>query len=138
MENKYYTPEIEEFCVGFEVEVNQIDSNWKSYGWEKEVIREDFNFKLASDYIGLYRVKHLDKEDIERLGWKFISEPYDKYFKLNENYSLYLEPEDKKNVRIIYTNDWGDISHPIFSGTIKNKSELRKLMQQLNINSGGK
>jgi len=61
-ENKYYTPEIEEFFVGFEYEVYD-----KLHGvWNKE---NNF-FLQQGDFKDSIRVKHLDREDIESLGWE--------------------------------------------------------------------
>jgi hypothetical protein len=79
MENKYYTPTIEEFHVGFEYEYrntvrdssgNQIKSMWKKEtfgldmpGWNLETVF----IMIQNDNI---RVKYLDKEDIESLGFE--------------------------------------------------------------------
>lgn len=136
MENtKYYTPEIEEFCVGLEVEVNQIDSNWKSYGWEKEKVEKDFNFKLAFEYIGLYRIKYLDKQDIESFGFVEDKSNSDQY-RLNlelvkDDYIYGVVLYDTTQICIYKYKHKEDI---IFHGKIKNKTEFKKLLIQLGIN----
>lgn len=88
MENKYYIPEIEELYVGFECEI------LSSYGYQKgvwpKVLREDTltGFELAEikDILRTtngtsIRVKYLDQEDIESLGWEFVEEKIHYTFK---------------------------------------------------------
>ena len=136
MENKYYVPEIEEFHVGFEYEYK------KSKGvWEKEKIEtsissehglcvsipseEMYGFKSVN-----LRVKNLDREDIESLGW--MQRDYDTFdFKTKKEglgYALAFNPEFST---FIYQT--GYKNGTIFQGTIKNKNELKRLMKQLNI-----
>lgn len=75
MENKYYTPTIEEFCVGFEFQVLSQDGNrtkdedWNNqvlgyntiYDFNEESWRENIEFYLVVNAI---RVKLLSKEDV--------------------------------------------------------------------------
>ena len=66
MESKYYTPSIEEFYVGFEYEVNYGENDWqKECLWAKPEV-------VTLPYMNLenIRVKYLDKEDIESLGFE--------------------------------------------------------------------
>lgn len=124
--DKYYTPEIEDFYVGFEFEENQIDSNWKSYGWEKKVVTVDFNFKSTSEYIGLCRVKYLDKSDIESLGWKLKTDLY-----VKDNLTLQVH---KDSITIKYYDNFNnELRTKVEQINIKNKSELIKLLKQLGI-----
>ena len=130
---KYYTPEIEEFHIWFEYE-------WKCDGtktdWTRSVCDSNMN-PLDCDCrrINDYRVKYLDKEDIESFGFdhdqttKDGSDYYkgslisDSEFRLNTN---------KQNPTLI--NIWNlRNNEQIFCGIIKNKSELKVLLKQLNI-----
>lgn len=165
--NKYYTPTIDEFHVGFEYEV--FDTK---YSYEVQHIKED-QYKVLSepkqvsdwykekytldrfiyvensetaynglnDYIedGEIRVKYLDKEDIESLGWENVENRG-----MSENYGysfqkpiLYLSGGNAYyRLRYWYTNHRVRIEPlggPIFDGTIKNKSELKVLLRQLGI-----
>jgi len=132
--NKYYTPSLDEFHVGFEYE------NWvKGRGWTKRIVevlgRIPINERISSLVHDDYRVKYLDKEDVESLG--FIQ---------NKN-SLYIQKQydiQKGSIDIMLLSDGGRdksclyIKHDglkdiVFSGTIKNKSELKKLLHQLQI-----
>ena len=67
--DKYYTPSLNEFHVGFEYET------YNSYRkeWYKTILTEDNLEALGSFWYNFleaeHRVKYLDKEDIESLGW---------------------------------------------------------------------
>lgn len=70
---KYYTPDISEFHVGFEYE--QITTNYPDKNnWQKAVVRteRDSPYQLWITN-GTVRVKHLDQEDIESLGFEHCS-----------------------------------------------------------------
>jgi len=145
MENdKYYTPEIEEFHVGFEYEYRGVlAGDWENITTEQEdfsIMFDDFEHEMDGKFNELYRVKKLDQEDIESLGWKYekthagTSESF--YTKDSDKHSidwLGLDHDAETNyLRIYYSQCGGDNTR--FSGTIKNKSELRRLMKQLGIN----
>jgi len=139
MTPKYYTPVLAEFHVGFECEVDY-------EGWEKTTIEMSpissslvarisrknklIHIVVTEDSMSEYRVKHLDREDIESLGW--ISKSNINYYFINEgiiwNYELHIY-RDGKTITI---SNGGNRDR--FEGIIKNKSELKKLMLQLGIN----
>jgi hypothetical protein len=149
MKNKYYyTPTIEEFYVGFEFELKdyleyQIDKDVHvlDRGWGKQIASFDFftKNKLMPYFLQSTRVKYLDQSDIESLGW-VMDKPY--YFKLGTQYELNFIEEEHK-LTIYYHNQTTDLTSKnkviwdgwtiFFSGVIKNKSEFKKLMQQLDI-----
>jgi hypothetical protein len=135
---KYYTPEIEEFCVGFEYEYKNSSSD-TLFEFEKAIINSSSSFLLGeleneSEHLlsniefeisqGYIRVKYLDKEDIEEQGFIFSWEDYDKgdftltYIRTEINSLLILKDSRMSNGKI-------------FVGQIKNKSELKKLLKQL-------
>lgn len=136
--NLYYPPTIEEFYVGFEYEI-KIKDNWR----KKSTTISDFS--PISDYDGMsileedlisniIRVKTLDQSDIESLGWQeftyksidgFIM--FEKLLTINYNYK-----EPVVDISYLPMFEKQGLSR-IFRGIIKNKSELNKLMQQLNI-----
>lgn len=129
--NKYYTPSIDEFYQGFEFEFNTGNE-----GWIKQVSdpRPPYSF-YTEKYRDLARVKYLDQEDIESLGWK------PGMIKIGNNtidvYGLgeYVITETKYKLDIsLVTYIVKSKLNRIFRGTIKNKSELKKLMKQLGIN----
>lgn len=79
-DNKYYTPSIEEFHVGFEFEYNPEPEGLNF--WGEYQIHSTSDFKPVKDgntieqdlKKNLFRVKYLSKEDIESLGWKCVEE----------------------------------------------------------------
>lgn len=156
MENKYYTPTIEEFHIGFEIERQtqeligkeiafKIESKLIGYDYE---INKDTTFEpstISSKDIMYYelnpnhierdiRVKCLDREDIESLGWEF--KEIEKGMLSDRpvfQFKTYLLNFCKNEYAIwlLITDEDCDYQH--FSGKIKNKSELKQLMKQLNI-----
>lgn len=166
MNNIYYTPIIEEFHVGFEYERNEphriyylnnspIEYKWVNHKWDEKQTRiGGLKCEINDKNI---RVKYLDKEDIESLGWikgyqsdpdngetkehscnhfEYILKDIDVNnglsnrnvdFKLN-----FINVEHSLKIKFYDRNhfDW----FPCYEGMIKNKSELKKLMKQLGIN----
>ena len=146
-QNKYYTPLITEFRVGFEYEYTYDGiSDWtKGPNLDKDI-----------PYNSIYqkRVKYLDRKDIEELGFIYDNntEPIpsrrdwevpklDKYelplafFKdtqLEDGklYIIYLYSDN--TIWIEYIKDCCGMDY-IFKGIIKNKSELKVLLLQLGI-----
>jgi hypothetical protein len=128
MENKYYTPTIEEFYVGFQFEYNsEIFEDWKKCD---NASSEDCYHAIQDISQSLetkYRVKYLDKDDIESLGFKEVE--FGIYIKDKTKYDKYTFDARSSKVSIrnsIYNECW-------FWGTIKNKSELVRLLKQLDI-----
>ena len=165
MSNKYYTPTIEEFHVGFEYEFHGMTTgglsildtkNNKSKTiqkphikiWNKEIIYKDsiFNRNLTSisELINSnqIRVKYLDKEDIESLG--FVKRNPENNNKSSDYFKMKAPGEIAYWTEIDLDFRWGfkDVSirgvrgnedDYLFRGTIKNKSELKRLLKQLGV-----
>lgn len=123
--NKYYTPDISEFYVGFEYEV---DNTWGGY---IKVTFKDFspiaigsgNDRVPFNYKA--RVKYLDKDDIISLGFKEENNLYLLQTFYKEDYTIYFGD----NINQYQTNIMKSNKN-IFRGV---KSELRKLLIQLGI-----
>lgn len=152
---KYYVPDISEFHVGFHYEYRPYFS---SGGWIKHIVEED-DFEPEPSYYGSwtfgdsyifrlseFRVKLLDKEDIIAEGFRidFDSSVVESYcfwskdnngeFKTNYKLSrLKYRPLEIKIFEEI--NFFGQVINDLFKGTLQNRSELHKLMQQLGIQS---
>ena len=138
MEEKYYTPQIEEFYVGFEYEYLSIEDKWikDKFNSIKPQDEEQMPFILIERTLKKcstdLRVKYLDKEDIEECKFKYISSLFyskEDFFKINDRYELYYN-YNKYNCKIDDTDNNDSI---LFDGTIKNKSELIKILQMVNI-----
>lgn len=135
--DKYYTPSIEEFHVGFEYERLEshrvyyqdnapIKQSWNKKKWSsKETRIGNLECMITAKEI---RVKYLDKEDIESLGFEYIRKDIERIVFHYKSYKLVLF---KNNNHILISDD--PYSAFLFKGIIKNKSELKKLLEQLNI-----
>lgn len=143
MSDKYYTPTIEEFHIGFEFEVLV----YSEKEWAKSIYSYPNDAVFCKDSEGniwtneSIRVKCLDREDIESLGWEERSKnyyikklppsyPYHLYAVLDFRWGFYDISIDV--IRSYEYRDHDD-DQRIFRGVIKNKSELIKLLNQLNI-----
>lgn len=135
---KYYTPSIEEFHVGFEYEV-QIKDVWIKSCFIEHMV-------ATKDSINICRVKCLDQQDIEALGWWYDpnSEPIPnrKELPVFEGYIFDAQKENDKCWILYLFSDgivWIDYIYKcggegyIFKGTIRNKSELKKVMDMVGV-----
>ncbi len=148
--DKYYTPSIEEFCIGFEFQRADIKLKDESFEWFDEVYGNGFYIEDSNKIIKRNRlrdvkwmsliegtrVKYLDREDIEECGWIFQrkSGP-SQFFKLlkSENVNLVYQFDDKldKSPFInIYFSNGPEFTYDM---KIKNKSELKRILNQLGI-----
>lgn len=134
-ENKYYTPSIEEFHIGFEYEWLQENKEWKKENSPIEITIDGFELQKY----GL-RVKFLDKTDIKLLGWVFEEEKDGKliFSKSEGFFKTYLSLANRNNIPYVkiwmllrFKNDESDtISNMYkFQGYIKNISVLKNILE---------
>ena len=153
VKTKYYTPSIEEFRVGFEYEVFQKGEPYEpNIMYIKELETEDkwYKFKYPDPFLGYnidrifktykIRVKHLDGSDITSLGFDSIDVRYFKLIKADklrsiERTEIWISKLGENHYKIIRFDHYKNRGSEsvIFSGYIKNKSELKVLLKQLNI-----
>ncbi len=142
---KYYTPTIEEFHVGFAIECN-VEGNCIPVPYAINYLqgngKPDLLDVLNSLINKWIRVKHLDREDIESEGWLHDQTTKDgayfyygslmteKEFMLTCPSARLSKGEDYTNLSISSLRD--HITEG-FDGVIKNLSEFRKLQKQLGI-----
>jgi hypothetical protein len=146
MENKYYTPELSEFHVGFECEFlnSETDKLWTFNVCDVDLLSIAYDSYEHEDYEGefsnTFRVKYLDRSDIESLGWE---NSYGDHYVMRSvdddiDYDIFIL-DDRGGVweYVIRSHknpdEYGDSGEQLFFGTIKNKTELSKLMKQLGI-----
>jgi len=135
MDNKYYTPKIEEFHVGFEYE------RYDFVNWNKGILTIEDLFSGSMEHgsalvsaigCGHIRVKYLDIEDCVSLGWTHNRHDFEhimgNYF-TKDDYSFSIKDDCPLSIQQRY----GDSCKFLFNGTVKNKSELKRLMEQLGI-----
>ena len=159
MEGKYYTPDISEFYVGFEYEIkdfafdkateysrsveevernkfdiirhlekSELSANTKR-GVQYWNTRQDRDLIITESLPSICRVKYLDKDDIKSFG--FVEDVHNGVicYRLG-NYILFWFGTPMISIDY-FTTDGKELQ--FFRGTIKNKSELKKLLEQLNI-----
>jgi hypothetical protein len=138
--NKYYTPTTEEFHVGFEYEIFEDWDTYKEKQWFQQVYGEHGRDAERIGYIDTFmikenwvRVKYLDQEDIESLGWKEETDSPDGRFSILKDdiyyYLIKYGHNHKYEIRCMHPS----YKYGSFLGIIKNKSELRKIMKQIGI-----
>ena len=152
MENKYYVPELSEFRVGFEVEGRyNIKSDWEKVVLgvdDFEVIFDDYEHEMDGKFSDLYRVKCLDREDVEELGWELEESLYKDachlgspvYKIVNNGTFLLINNPYGTGVTIKMPNLYRDGSGNydgyyilVYRMKIRNKTELRDVMRMLGI-----
>ena len=136
MEDKYFTPDIEDLKVGYECELDYytVTATSHNQGWRNYIINRDVDFQTMFKAIDSKKIRtpHLTKEQIEAEGWKETSKC--NYEKIDSNITSY------------YGNDhylW--IMHPAttvlgekylansFKGECKSINEFRYICKLLKI-----
>jgi hypothetical protein len=136
--NKYFTPEISDFCIGYEYETIYLKSVWTKEslrimdaGWFFESYEND---AVPTEF----RVPYLTKEQIESEGWrhtggKLISGAEQIFEK--DNYMMLYSTDSKKIVFLIrdpsLVKDY--YQEPTFRGECKDINTFRKLIKLLGI-----
>ena len=120
MENKYYTPEIEDLRIGYELEV------LRSKGWSKFTLVRTHLLDILTEDIEI-PTPYLTKEQIENEGWILRSEGYSRNF--------YEKGEE--SLLVHHVGHWiiiTDLSEEqIYKGDCKSINEFRTIMKLLNI-----
>jgi hypothetical protein len=132
-EEKYYTPSIEEFHVGFEFKWFDTSNGI----WLVKEYNEATIIALSLDRV---RVKYLDSEDIKKLGWEQIENqiPEDVQLYMHNKKTQYKGKETSILLYYIPDTSWIlisliDTKQTVFAGKVYNKSELEWLMKRLGI-----
>ena len=122
--NKYYTPNIEEFHIGFEFEDSYGDGEYAKNSIDQLNIKDVISSFLDKEVD--IRVKYLDKQDLIEL--RFKPDPSgERYFELN-GYQLYIGMHSKYNITI-----YNDDEIITFQGYIRNKSELQQVLKMIGV-----
>ena len=144
---KYYTPSIEEFFVGFEFEFrssfeDSINSSWNKliYSAFPVEMPEVFYYGLATLDKNQFRVKYLDASDIEELGFTVIKTKGNAFEAIKKFNFTYEDCTTEGEYNIIVGGDkyciikLKDIGETIlFRGEIKNKNVLKQVLKMLDI-----
>jgi hypothetical protein len=141
--NKYYTPKISELVVGLEVE---FDYPEKPFRLNYTIRRASMLYSDENGKSNIYDiangnplVKYLDEEDIISLGFIkegnhfFFKNTAKEYRKKDENVFKLTFLEKPFNVKTIVLSYLIDGTRVLFSGNIKNKLELKKILKQTSV-----
>ena len=121
--NKYYTPSIEEFHVGFELEIKTHELR----PWEKHTWLPGDQAKSVSNYLDQIRVKCLDSEDLIELGFEEIGQ--EEYYLNGDLNSWCIEALYHQSIKSYYRIDDGETQRMFLE--IKNKSELKRILKMI-------
>lgn len=134
MRSAYYTPTVDEFHVDFECEWQ---SKIRNESWNKQICDADLvniaygEFEHADEdepFSEQFRVKYIDKEDCISLGLELkIWDNGSGYF-TKGNYTIGIYVTDL--FCTVSQNDFGN-NIMRFSGNLKNKSELKRVLRQV-------
>lgn len=135
MENKYFTPDIEDICIGYEYEQLVTPLSESLDKGEEEWMKCKFPDPFTIDRILLLyerkeqlRVPYLTKEQIEAEGWK----PEKSYFRKNNLYLFFENNELEIDFGEPFTWDASD-SDVRYKGECKDINTFRKLIKLLGI-----
>jgi hypothetical protein len=131
MENKYFTPDIEDICIGYELEIN-----WNRAYEEKwvpiKVSVQDEEFAYTSelseivdalhDGMSEARVSYLTKEQIEDEGWVYVN--IDMCW-IKNGIELYLEKDNI--IEILEQPNW------LYKGKCKDINTFRKIIKLIEL-----
>ena len=151
--NKYYTPNLEEFCIGFEFEDSYGDGEYAENSIDQLNVKNVISSFLEKEVC--IRVKYLDSEDIRSMGfiYGYRKDPdiLDTDNHSCNSYQCILRDVDfcnssrsidlkmtylgTENNPCVYRLEMYERNYfewfPIFEGNIKNKSELKRLLKMI-------
>lgn len=146
---KHYVPSIEEFHVGFEYELlttvqeKRHGSIVNTKQFRTKVVKDLSNsvtYNLKEDLRASWvRVKYLDKEDIESLGFeynggKMVKNFQDRFHIVDGNRQLNLVYTYGNKLLRLDVEDlvmFEESYNYLFQGIVKNKSELKRILEQV-------
>lgn len=149
MENKYYTPKLNEFHIGFRFEFYRTLTTYIE-GQEPIVSSDWLEADVATDFPnitipmidamldkGHIRVKELDEADIIEVGW-ILKKNYKTIFEYilkghKGEADTYLTFRLSGHIEIHNNGDNREDYYSYFDGKIKNYNELLKVMEMLGI-----
>lgn len=144
MNEKYYTPELEDFCIGYELEYKPannseftkliVDKYFQSSRWGYEELSYEEFVKE-----GRIRVSYLTKGQIEQEGW--LVSAVDDFYNKTGNRLTYDELSNElciiqtPKITIDEARDWpeGKGNYNLFRGKCKSINEFRTIMKLLSI-----
>lgn len=139
MENKYYTPELEDLHIDYICEIRE-DLEDDSIYWESYIIMKS-DLQYLSNWItwGELRTKYLDKDDIVSLG--FLESIDSKDYIIFNYGDIYKDGGFlilKENNIVKISSCKNIYNETVFEGECKSINELKNVLKYLGINNGKK
>ena len=161
MQNKYYTPDLEDLRIGYEFEFYQGYSSESDYKpntenekeeyWKKDIFTKDdalshndYNAGYFAELIkdterGYIRVPYLTKEQIEKEGWQY---PFTIDISILDRIELVKDIDNDRiilrynieNKNLILQQKYHKDTPILFNGFCKSINEFRTIMKLLKIN----
>lgn len=137
--SKYYTPGIEEFCVGFEYEylASTHNTEWEKItaSWEDlDLVFDDYEHEYDGKFHELYRVKYLDEQDIIDCGFVKSTGLYNLKCYNYRDCRIYPDFNEENHYFIKYLSGYfSDSEVQLFAGFIKNKHELKTVLKMIGV-----
>ena len=136
MENKYFTPDIEDLCIGYECEYNFAKAYTNEFNFVKIGYKDNEGYTnelsdmihLIDDGAAAIRVPYLTNKQIEAEGWK----PEKTYFRKNNLYLFFENNELEIDCGEPFTWDASD-SDVRYKGECKDINTFRKIIKLLGI-----
>ena len=106
MENKYFTPDIEDVHVGYQCETLKVNRNDTPFKKWREIVLQWCDIKdiMATnelDNLEFFRVPYLTKEQIEAEGWKHHKDyPEDKLWTFTSDVKNYMLGYDYEQLKV--------------------------------------
>ena len=127
----YYTPDIDELYVGYELELQNIENAQ----WGRYTITSDEDFGNFMDALSIseclqeemIRTKYLTKEQLEAEGW--VEVKFKSIYPCFKKGDAHLE-FDENDAYIYGCDPYDDVW---YKGTCRSINELRKIIKLLNI-----
>lgn len=129
MENKYYTPKKEEISIGFELEIENLNKEGSGSWCDEKISYGACIDQLFEDDSLDIRVKYLDQKDLLELGWKYEKDNGTYETSVDDVLVLHYFTEGR-GWYVGYSENESQFG---FGGWVKNKSEMHKLMDMLDI-----
>jgi hypothetical protein len=137
MENKYFTPDIEDLYVGYKLEIKgKHDTNWQPVVLGKDAIWHKFtNLENLGQVMEQLRVPYLTKEQIEAEGWDFESmdRDYLYFIKINLLLSYNIYTHRLVIMSTLKADQTENYFQPSFKGECKDINTFRKIIKLLKL-----
>lgn len=134
MENKYFTPDIEDIRVGYECEKEDSIKGYEPYTFDLKGVRDAIQDEISDYREAWFRTPYLTKEQIEAEGWRCIH--WREYLWEKGNKTIHFfngQKEDNDDSTYLSIFTIHNSSKVLFEGECKDINTFRYICKLLNI-----